>query len=73
MQIVHFQIDADNYIKINERAVVVVYDHPELGNNFYMPVLTSKVTAIIGNTFETLNNFYVGVHEESAVSEVICL
>ncbi len=73
VETVHYKLDPDNCIKVNERAIVVVFDHPILGNNHYLPVLTSRVTTIDGNIFNTLNHTYVGVDKESDICETLCL
>lgn len=67
MFVVHYKIDLLNYIKLGDRAVVMVYDHPTLGNNSGEPVLTTKVVEIDGTTFKTKNNIYVGVLDESYI------
>lgn len=67
MFVVHYKIDPLNYIKLGDRAVVMVYDHPIFHDNGGEPVLTSQVVEIEGNRFKTKNNIYKGVLDESCM------
>ncbi len=67
--LVHYQINPDNHIVLGQRATVIVYDHPRLGNNNGVPVYTTEVITVVGNLFETKNNIYSGVYDESDLAK----
>lgn len=63
--IVHYQINPGNYIVLGQRATMIVYDHPRLGNNNGLPVYTTEVITVNGDLFETKNTIYSGIYDES--------
>lgn len=69
--LVHYQISPDNHIVLGQRATVVVYDHPRLGNNNGLPVYTTEVITIVGDLFETKNSIYSGIHAESDITKLL--
>lgn len=68
--LVHYQIDPYNHIVLGQRATVIVYDHPRLGNNNGLPVYTTEVITVVGDLFETKNTIYSGIYDESDIEKL---